>query len=186
MKSILLIILCFSSATSMAEPYFIQCFDFGCKSQQEMRFSQSQWNNIEQLFNTGKLDQKQEKQAIRKAIALMEQYSGEITGTTLDKAGNYPGYDIEKQMDCIDESTNTYQYLVALQDLDYLQWHRVEPKIRRIVWFISHWTAVISEVGTGKRFAVDSWYRDNGEYPYLQAVNDWQKKAPFPDLFNPD
>jgi hypothetical protein len=148
-------------------------------------------NQEELTFNYGGLDQKltgdQEKQAIRKAVALMENYSGQITGTSRDEGGNYsPGSDIIKQMDCIDESTNTFQYLSALEELDLLEWHTIEPKKRRMVWFATHWTAVISENTSSELFAVDSWYRDNGEPPYIQPLKDWQKKKSFPEQYNPD
>lgn len=186
MKFVFLSLLFFISLPGYAEPYFIHCFDFGCKSTREIRYERGQWESLRQILETQQSNPDQEKQAIRKAIAMMEEYSGQIAGTSVDKAGNYPGYDIAKQQDCIDESTNTYQYLSALQELKLLKWHRVELKQRRIVWFITHWTAVISETTSGKIFAVDSWYRDNGEPPYIQPIEDWRKKKSFPDQYNPD
>ena len=186
MKLILLILLYFVSLMAYAEPYFVHCYDFGCKSNQQVRYNAQQWTDIKQLFTSEALTSSQEKQAIRKAIAMMESFSGEIAGTSLDKAGNYPGYDIAKQLDCIDESTNTYQYLNALEELYLLKWHKIEPKKRRTVWFFDHWTAVISENSTSQKFAVDSWYRDNGEPPYIQLLQDWKVKKSFPDEYNPD
>jgi hypothetical protein len=186
MKLILLTLGSFISLSAFAEPYFVHCYDFGCKSNQEIYYNAQQWSDIKQLFTSAALTADQEKQAIRKAIAKMESFSGEIAGTSLDKAGNYPGYDIIKQLDCIDESTNTFQYLSALEDLKLLKWHKVEPKKRRTRWFFDHWTAVISENTSNQKFAVDSWYRDNGEPPYIQPLQDWQVKKSFPDEYNPD
>lgn len=187
MKLILLVIISLVSSSVFAEPYFVQCFDFRCKSNLEIRYSHDQWQSIRQIFKSEPMDSYQEKQAIRKAVAMMEDYSGQISGTSRDEGGNYsPGSDVIKQMDCIDESTNTFQYLSALEELDLLQWHRVEPKNRRMVWFATHWTAVISENTTDELFAVDSWYRDNGEPPYIQPLNDWKKKKSFPEQYNPD
>ncbi len=187
MKLILLVTACLISNLAFAEPYFVHCFDFRCKSSQEVRYSPQQWDSIKEIFDSQGMDQDREKQAIRKAIALMENYSGQITGTSRDEGGNYsPGSDLIKQMDCIDESTNTFQYLVALEELDLLQWHKVDLKKRRIVWFATHWTAVISENSTNELFAVDSWYLDNGELPYIQPIADWQKKKSFPQRYNPD
>ena len=180
-----LILLISQQVLAADSSYFIHCYDFGCKSNQRIQYGDSQWQQIAAQFE--KIDNAfDEKQAIRKAIALMEQFSGQLVGTDLDKGGNYPGYDIEKQQDCIDESTNTLQYLNALEERNLLNWHRVEPKVRRIVWFISHWTAVISELETKKLFAVDSWYRDNGEPPYLQLLADWKKDRDFPSSLNPE
>jgi hypothetical protein len=170
----------------VAAPYFVQCYDFRCKSTQELYFSAAHWREIRAIFANGVVDSFTEKQAIRRAIAVMERISGELSGTYLDKGGNYPGSDIAMQMDCIDESTNTFQYLLALEQLELLQWHRVDLKQRRIRWFATHWTAVIREVGSNEKFAVDSWYRDNGELPYIQPLEDWKRKRDFPVTFNPE
>jgi hypothetical protein len=180
-------LLLFALSTPLAAaPYFVHCYDFGCKSTQELHYSTEHWQEISAIFNQGNLDRQQEKQAIRRAVAVMERISGELSATHLDKAGNYPGYDLARQMDCIDESTNTFQYLQALEEMQLLKWHRVEQKHRRNVWFNTHWTAIISEVGSKARFAVDSWYRDNGEMPYLQPLAEWQRKLDFPASFNPE
>lgn len=182
----LLLLLSVPAAVAFAAPYFVQCYDFGCKSTQELHFEPADWTEIRALFDDGVVDSETERQAIRRAVALMERISGELSGTHLDKAGNYPGYDLARQMDCIDESTNTYQYLLALQQLDLLKWHEVYPKQRRIVWFATHWTASISEIGSEQVYAVDSWYRDNGEMPYIQPLEDWRRKRDFPVAYNPE
>jgi len=169
-----------------ASPYFVQCYDFGCRTTREIQFDERQWDQIRALFASDMKDSAAEKQAIRRAVAMMERMSGEQSVTHLDKGGNYPGSDIPGQMDCIDESTNTFQYLSALEELELLKWHRVDTKQRRIVWFISHWTASIREIGTSQRFAVDSWYRDNGEMPYIQPLEDWSRKRDFSSSFNPE
>ena len=169
-----------------AAPYFVQCYDFGCKTIRELRFDERQWAEIKELFAHGIVDSATEKQAIRRAVATMERMSGEQTDTHLDKGGNYPGSDIPGQMDCIDESTNTFQYLSALEELELLKWHRVGEKQRRIVWFATHWTASIREIGNNQLFAVDSWYRDNGELPYIQPLDDWSRKRDFSSSFNPE
>ncbi len=175
------------SAPAVAAPYFVQCYDFGCKTTQELHFEPADWAEIRAIFDHGVVDSASERQAIRRAVALMEHISGEISGTSLDKGGNYPGYDLPRQMDCIDESTNTYQYLLALQQLDLLKWHQVHPKQRRIVWFVAtHWTASISEVGSEQVYAVDSWYRDNGEMPYIQPLDDWKRRSAFSVAYNPE
>jgi hypothetical protein len=187
MRRLLLTMTIFLNLPLMAaEPSFVHCFDFGCKSQKEITYNAQQWQNVKDIFESTPLDVSGEKQAIRKAVALMEHFSGELVGTSLDKGGNYSGYDLEKQQDCIDESTNTYQYLKAIEELDLLKWHKVAPKKRRIVWFATHWTAVIEENQSNQLFAVDSWYRDNGEPPYIQKLEDWEDKDDFPVEYNPD
>ena len=164
---------------------FVVCYDYGCKSTKSIEFDAQQWSLIESIFTKPALSAWHEKQKIRQAIALMEEFSGILIGTHQDKAGNYPGYDIPNQQDCIDESTNTMQYLSALQQRELLVWHELVGKKRRIVWFYTHWTAVIRQVDNQKQYAVDSWHRDNGEPPYIQLLSDWQSKTSFPDTLNP-
>ena len=174
------------SSPVVAAPYFVQCYDFGCKTTQELHYSAANWDEIRALFTPAIVDSATEKQAIRRAVATMERISGELSGTFRDKGGNYPGYDIIRQMDCVDESTNTFQYLSALEELKLLKWHRVDPKQRRIVWFLTHWSATITDIESGEKFVVDSWYRDNGELPYIQPLADWERKRDFPVAYNPE
>jgi len=164
---------------------FMHCYDFGCKSTQAISFDNAQWSKIEQLFTPPSTSAWQEKQQIRRAIAMMETFAGELTGTKLDKGGNYSSEELPFQQDCIDESTNTFQYLRALQQRKLLQWHQVDKKKRRIVWFFTHWTAVIRQKDNNELFAVDSWYLDNGELPYIQKLDEWQRKATFSESLNP-
>lgn len=162
------------------------CYDFGCKSQRAIDFSADQWRSIEHIFTPRAANAETEKQKIRHAIALMEQFSGKLVGTEQDQGGNYNGVDLPFQQDCIDESTNTAQYLLALFRRGWLKWHQPGARERRIRWLFTHWTAVIQQLNSGELFAVDSWYRDNGEPPYLQPLDDWRRKASFPDSLNPD
>ena len=171
------------SSPALAMPYFVQCYDFGCKTTFEIHYSDADWQSVRAVFGDEVVDAASEKQAIRRAVALMERISGEHSGTHLDKGGNYPGSDIPRQMDCIDESTNTYQYLHALQQLELLRWHRVDLKQHRLVWFADHWTATIRELDSGDVFAVDSWYQDNGMLPYIQPIEDWRRKRDLPRMF---
>ena len=86
-----------------AAPHFMHCYDYGCKTTVEVRYDSAQWQQIRQIFDHRVSNAQQEKQAIRRAIATMEQFSGAIAGTHVDVGGNYPGYDdYVKQMDCID------------------------------------------------------------------------------------
>ncbi len=181
------IIFCLISNTAVAATSeFKLCYDFGCKSSQDISFDVNQWSQLEDIFTPRASTEFQEKQMIRQAIALMEQFSGQLAGTYRDKGGNYTSSDIPQQMDCIDESTNTLQYLKSLKEHGYLVFHKVSGKKRRIVWFATHWTAVIEQLDTDQKYAVDSWYRDNGKPPYLQLLTNWQKKSHFSDALNPE
>jgi hypothetical protein len=46
-------------------------------------------------------------------------------------------------------------------------------RVRRPLIFNVHWSAVIRERRIGRRFAVDSWFLDNGHPPFVQPLEDW-------------
>ncbi len=186
-RTLFFIVVLFIASPALAETAeFIHCYDFGCKSTRAISFSPAQWLQIRRIFTPAATSAALEKQQIRHAIALMEDFAGQMTGTWQDRGGNYNGEDLAFQQDCIDESTNTYQYLMALQKRNLLHWHRVSEKQRRIRWFFTHWTATIEQIDNGKIYVVDSWYRDNGQPPYIQPLEDWRRKAEFPVSLNPD
>ena len=85
-----------------------------------------------------------------------------MTGTSTDKGGNWAGWGLPGQMDCIDESTNTTIYLRMLQKDGLLRWHQAGDRATRWTPFTwPHTTAVIEERDSLLRWAVDSWFLDN-------------------------
>jgi hypothetical protein len=110
----------------------------------------------------------------------MEQLTGEHLGTSNDKARN-SGTGEPGQMDCIDESTNTTSYLKLFEQKGWLKWHRVEERaVRRRFIFRSHWTAVIKENSSNQLYAIDSWYRDNGQEPVISTLEEWLEYSAVP------
>jgi hypothetical protein len=54
--------------------------------------------------------------------------------------------------------------------------HRVDQRATR-GWFILGWphtTAVVSETGSDVQWAVDSWFLDNGEPPFILPLDVWR------------
>jgi hypothetical protein len=106
----------------------------------------------------------------------MEQLVGEKTGTSGDRGGNLAGFGQQGQMDCIDESNNTMTYLKLLQQDGLLRHHVVQGRATRfgLSAGMPHTTAVILDVATEQRYAVDSWFFDNGEPPVIMLLDDWK------------
>ena len=183
----LVFVVLFSNTLLATEPAeFSLCSDFGCKTRTDASFSRAQWQRIEQLFARPALSPWLEKQQIRRAIALTEYYAGIVNGSNQDLGGNFNGMDLPHQMDCIDESTNTQQYLRALERRGLLQWHKVDGRQQRYTSLIfAHWTAVIKDLSNDRLFAVDSWYEDNGQPPYVQPLESWSSGLEFPASLNP-
>jgi hypothetical protein len=158
---------------------FDVCSDYECGRRQAVSLSDAQWDQVAALFRPAATGPVQERATIRRAVALLERLVGPLAGTAGDLGGNEAGVGKPGQMDCIDESTNTTTYLRLMATAGLLHWHTVEPRVRRAPWiFDVHWGAVIRERGSGKRFAVDSWFLDNGEPPLVQPLDAWLAKRP--------
>ena len=154
---------------------FTVCYDNGCRSLGFVSLNPAQWAELRAFFHPQAKDAAGERERIRSAIALMEKFVGAATGTSNDKGGTFNGG--AGQMDCIDESTNTALYLTLLQKYGLLRHHRVEDRATR-GWFLFGWphtTAVVREIGNDALWAVDSWFLDNGEPPFILPLEIWKE-----------
>lgn len=163
---------CMAAAmATLAPPPFENCVDFHCDATRTVTLAAGHWQDVRALF-AGETSPAGERERIRQAIALLEREVGRIIGTSGDMARNMMGAGY--QLDCISESKNTTTYLQLLFDDGLLRWHEInERQVRYPLIFDTHWTAVIQELNSGQRYAVDSWFLDNGEPPYIQPLEDW-------------
>ena len=155
---------------------FSVCHGHTCRYINRVGLGHDEWNSIRQVFAEPFDSAEQEREKIREAIGLFETLTGNKIGTSNDKAESFAGLGETGQMDCVDEATNTSVYLTLLQNAGLLRWHVVDYRISRGVGSLQapHFTAVIKEIQTGRKYAVDSWFRDNGEIPYIIPLSVWK------------
>lgn len=154
---------------------FTICYDHGCASLAWVRLDAEQWQRVRALFPAPAETPQEERERIRRAVALLETMVGAMTGTAADRGGNWDGLGLGRQMDCIDESTNTTIYLRMLQKYGLLHWHHAADRVTR--WSLFKWphtTAVIEERPSLRRWAVDSWFLDNGAPPFVLPLETWK------------
>lgn len=156
---------------------FTICHGHTCKYISEVSLNEDEWSGIRSVFNSDAQSPDRERELIAKAIAQFETIVGAKTGTDANLGGNVAGLGLPGQMDCIDESTNTTVYLTLLQNNDLLHWHRVDHRTTRAIIHFNfpHSAAVIRELDTGKRYAVDSWFEDNGQPPHIVPLSLWRR-----------
>jgi hypothetical protein len=150
------------------------CYDNGCRSLGFVSLTPRQWSELRAAFFPLALDAAGERERLRAAVALMERFVGAATGTWQDKGRTFNSG--AGQMDCIDESINTTLYLTLFQKYGLMRHHRVADRATR-GWFILGWphtTAVVTETGSDARWAVDSWFLDNGEPPFILPLDVWR------------
>lgn len=169
----------FMPADKITEPTlerYSVCFDHSCASIVIDSLSQEEWGMATQPLRNPAATAAEERLAIARSIALFEDIVGRHTGTYRDMGRNLRGFGQPGQLDCIDESTNTTTYLRLLERGGLLRHHRVLDRSTRFGLFVGmpHTTAVIEETGTGERYAIDSWFADNGQPPYIARLELWK------------
>ncbi|GAB6042313.1 hypothetical protein [Endothiovibrio diazotrophicus] len=176
MRAVLLLMIVLWSAGTGAAPLLSICYGAGCVKTAALPLDEAQWRQVAKLFEPYPESAAEERVRIARAIATLERLSGELSGVThLDRGGNSVGAGQPGQLDCRDESINTTTYLRILKREGLLYHHNVlERRMREHVAGIgAHWTAVLEERESGARFAVDSWFRDNGEEPIIIPLQQW-------------
>jgi len=155
---------------------FSVCFDHSCRTIVTRSFTSLEWQQVTAPLRQPASSAAAERSAIAQVIALMEQLVGEKTGTAGDRGGNLAGFGQQGQMDCIDESNNTTTYLRLLQQDGLLRHHVLQDRATRfgLSAGMPHTTAVILDVAAQRRYAVDSWFFDNGELPVIMLLEDWR------------
>lgn len=150
------------------------CHGNGCLNLSYVTLTPDQWQEVRQVFHPLARSAEEERVRLRSAIAMMEKIVGANTGTSMDKGGTFNGGG--GQMDCIDESINTTLYLTMFQKYGLMREHRIDDRATR-GWFIGGWphtTAVLREEGSNRLWAVDSWFLDNGEPPFILRLETWK------------
>lgn len=159
----------------VTEKEFPHCHGYGCRKIVVTGLQKKDWKTIDKNFKSVKTPA-QERAAIARAVAQFEKSVGRITGTGNDKGGTYVNI-ADHQHDCVDESVNTTVYLALLQQRGALKFHSVgTPTARSLLTGAGlgpHQTAVIVEKDTDNRFAVDSWFHDNGIAPEIVPLPVW-------------
>jgi hypothetical protein len=155
---------------------FSVCHGGTCAVVSQVRLEPGQWAQIAAGLAAPAADAQDERARIAEAISRFEARVGALTDTLDDRAENQRGADWRSQMDCIDESTNTTTYLRMLARAGLLRWHRVEARVTRGYFILGwpHTTAVVSEVNGGARWAVDSWFFENGRPPAIVPLDLWK------------
>ncbi len=176
-----------SKVSNISKPTFIGlpaptdfsiCHGHTCAEYAYVSLDNTEWSQIQSLFSPVAKTAEQEREQIRQAVAQLERLVGLKAGTANDKGKNTTGLGLTGQMDCIDESTNTTVYLRMMQNDGLLQWHQQASRVSRGffsgLFQMPHSTAVIRENNSEQAFAVDSWFLDNGQAPFIVPINDWQ------------
>ncbi|PKO48029.1 MAG: hypothetical protein CVU29_00290 [Betaproteobacteria bacterium HGW-Betaproteobacteria-22] len=143
---------------------FDVCLGGGCAEVRRVAIPDAEWQRVVRLFEGVDGNAERERRQIAAAIGELERIVGAKIGTEADRAGTFGNAGFSNQQDCNDEAINSTSYMRLMREAGLMQLHAIED-MRTRNFFFSGWphsTAVIHEIKTGQRYAVDSWFYDNG------------------------
>ncbi len=145
---------------------FDVCAGGGCAEITHVSLTDEEWQTITSVFADADevVNAEQERGLIALAIGEFEKIVGIKTGTSTDRAGTFDNSDYPGQLDCNDEAINSTTYMRLMRQNGLIKLHEIEDMRTRNFFFTGwpHSTAVIHEIANGTKFAVDSWFYDNG------------------------
>jgi hypothetical protein len=155
---------------------FEVCQGGGCLETNQLSITDAEWRGVMQIFNTKATSAEDERLQIAKAIGEFERIVGAKNGTTADLAGTFFDGKLTGQLDCNDEAINTTTYMRLLKSNGLMQLHEIEDTRTRNFFFTGwpHTTAVIRDIKTSERYAVDSWFYDNGKPATIVTFAKWK------------
>jgi len=158
----------------------IVCHDFGCAQRTPVGLTPGDLATLSSLLAPGRASAEAERRAIAAAGAWFDRRVGPAAGTThrIARANGLGSENKIGQMDCIDTSRNSTSLLLILEQLHLLKHHKVEgPEARGFLLdgLGPHATAVLTDIHSGKQWAVDSWTHKYGEKPDVIPLDVWKK-----------
>jgi hypothetical protein len=155
---------------------FEVCQGGGCAEFNQISINAVEWDSVTQVFKTKASNANEERVQLSRAIGELEKIVGAKNGTSTDLAGTFDSGSTNGQLDCNDEAINTTTYMRLLKQSGLMQFHEVEDTRTRNFFFTGwpHTTAVIRETKTGARYAVDSWFYDNGASATIVPFATWK------------
>ena len=164
-------------AVGAKQDSFSICHGHGCRLRSQVGLTELEWDPVADLFVEPAASAAIERGRIAMAIGLIEIAVGRKTGTWEDEGGTLNAVSGNKQLDCVDETTNTSIYLTLLARAGYLKWHKIEGWAGRGLLIDGSWphqTAVIVELRSKRPYAVDSWFEHNGRAAHVVPLEEWR------------
>ncbi len=147
-----------------------------------LTISEEQWGRVAAKFEPPPAGPAEERARLAAALAELARIAGTQTPTWQDKGRRRGELEGIGHMDCVDASTNTTTYLRLLDERGLMTMHEVmSPTWRYLPPLATHRSAVIREKASGELWAVDPWFKDNGEEPVILPLEVWRSGREDPE-----
>lgn len=154
------------------------CHGYNCRYKSRIRITADDISELKAIFARMPETPAGEREGMSLAVGWLETKAGALVGTANDEGGVLDNDSIgdPSKQDCVDEAATTTGYLMMLSLNGLITRHNVvKPRVRGI--FIDgrwqHFTAVVRERDSNSEFAIDSWFRPNGQRAVVMTINDW-------------
>jgi len=156
---------------------FFVCYGYGCKYRTRITLTDTEWLEARAKFSPPAADAAAERIQVAEAVGLLERFVAKRTGTLVHQEHSRWNYGDPTQLDCVDNSVNTWTYMTMLARDHLLHFHTVDGLSHRgtLVTLDFSNTAVLKENSNGARFAVDPWLTDGGVPPPVMPLDDWAR-----------
>lgn len=172
-RLLLLLLLGWAGAAGASGARLSLCYNYGCVAEAAVSFETAELEVVRASLAAA-ANPAEERTALSAALGLLYAIAGARTPLGADRAGNYLDLGEDGRMDCIDHSTSTTRLLRLIEARGWLRFHRVAPPARRTRFIFQHFSAVIEEGGEGGgRYAIDSWFVNNGEAAVVLPLAEW-------------
>ncbi|MDT6939037.1 hypothetical protein RI570_02585 [Brucella pseudogrignonensis] len=169
----------YATSSSAEAATFRVCHGYDCYYQTKLILSAQDLRRIDAIMSRGIKSAAEEQKSLKRAIAYFEERSTAVIGVRDKPRMQFGKARIKGQMDCVDESTNTDNFIRFLHAKGWLRHHQPARKTTRgsfIDGRYPHWTAVIT-ASDGERWAVDSWYEAGGGQPDIMPLKEWKRRG---------
>jgi hypothetical protein len=173
MKWLVLLVSALAAVLAHADETVKICHNYGCLTEAAAIYSDRRLAQVHDLLAAAATPA-QERDLVAKAIGQLYAWAAEQTPIGADRGGDYADDGKAGRMDCIDHSMTTDRFLHLFARLGWLRFHRVGTIVVRHRWiFGQHFSAVLEDRQSGKRYVVDTWFRDNGRPAVVMSLADW-------------
>lgn len=182
MRVALLFFLYALSAFAVADESVRICYGYGCLVETDVVITEQRLHTVAFMLNVA-VNAENEREILSSVMGRLYGWAGEQSPIHNDRGGNYADEGVSGAMDCIDHSTTSTRFLDLLERRGMLRWHRVlSADVRRTFYVFLHYSAVIEEKSVvpdsePRRFAVDSWFVDNGKPAVILPLEEWKNGA---------
>ena len=160
------------------------CHGFGCTERSHASLTAAEWRKVAAFFRPQAKNANAERQQIARAVALIERLVGPQTGTDRHQWTHRDGHispnlgDLS-QLDCVDESLNTWTYMTLMERGGLFHFHQVArlSNAGSLTDLSFRNTAVLQEI-KGGYYAIDASLVDGGVPPPIMPLETWMGDWP--------